>query len=173
VPSVRISGALPLLPHMPYAVRRDNLVRIARSYAAVAYLPSVVSKTWLAMPRGNSENSLQCFLPSPWSQVLVLKISTSYEMICFFFCFFWSRRVIIVFTRERHRPLSWAGWNHFTPFPAYFCYGPFYCYRLSTPRFSKQGLFRQGFPTKTSCALSSLSRLLHTLSISSLSLWSR
>jgi len=60
-----MSGALPLLPHMPYGVRRDNFIRIAGFYAAVAYLPSVVPKTWLVMPRGNSENGLQCFLPSP------------------------------------------------------------------------------------------------------------
>ena len=44
MPSVRISGALPLLTHMPYGVRRDNLIRIARFYAAVAYLPSIVPK---------------------------------------------------------------------------------------------------------------------------------
>jgi hypothetical protein len=69
---------------VPYGVRRDNFIRIARFCAPVAYLPSVVPKTWLAMPCGNSENSLKCFLPSPWSEVLILKISTSYEMICIF-----------------------------------------------------------------------------------------
>lgn len=126
---------------MPCGVRRDNCIPFARVCAPVAYLPSPVPKTWLAMPRGNSENSLKCFLPSPWSEVLVVKISSSCEMICIF----WTRMVIIMFTIEPYRPLSWARWIHFTLFPAYFFYDPFYCYRLSTPRCSKQCLFLQVF----------------------------
>ena len=71
----------------PYAIRcAQGQLYLYGSLLCSCCLPSsVVPKIWLAMPRGNSENSLQCFLPSPWGKVLVLKISTSYEMICIFF----------------------------------------------------------------------------------------
>lgn len=147
----------------------ETAIRLARVYAPVAYLPSVVPKTWLAMPRGSSENSLQCFLPTPWSGVLVLKISTSLEWFAFFLN---AKGNYHVYNRAPPTPVL-SQMNPFHPLPWVFLLRPIFTVILYQRLGFPSNVFSvRFFPTKTSCAFSSLSRLLHALSISSSSIWS-
>ena len=152
-----------MLPHMLFGVHRDSFIRKPAAMTNVACsfcIPSICCASNMAGDASwEFTKQSDSFLPSPWTEVLVLKISSVYEFTCIFFN---GKGYCNVYKRAPPVPVI-SQMNPFHLFPASFSDELYYYYCSSTPWCSRQSLVRQVCPTKTLCVLSSLSCLVRLI----------